>query len=188
MSRSQLAGNSAVDVSPDERFLAVGYMNGVIRLFSFPSGQLQTTFTNHKNIVFAVLYSPDGCVLSSASADGSARFWDVSTQREIAVLRGHLDCVYGAALSPDGRRLATGGGSPADAVKLWDLVAHRELLSLLGEGQHFINLTFSPDGNILVATSLDGLANFWRAPSWGEIAVAEKQNPALLFPVSSSGK
>ena len=77
-------------------------------------------------------------------------------------------------MSPDGRRLATGGSDTKDAVKLWDLVTQRELLSLPGEGQYFIYLTFSPDGNTLVAITFDGIAHVWRAPSWEEIAVAEK--------------
>jgi len=81
-------------------------------------------------------------------------------------------------LSPDSRRLATGGGSPKNAVKLWDLAAHRELLSLQGEGQAFIHLTFSPDGNTLAAVSFDGIAHLWRAPSWAEIEAAEKGQAA----------
>jgi WD40 repeat protein len=89
-----------------------------------------------------------------------------------------LGLVFSAALSPDGRRAATGGQSPRDAVKLWDLVAHRELLTLQGEGQYFIHLTFSPDGNTLAAVSLDGMAHLWRAPSWEEIKAAEKEKTA----------
>jgi WD40 repeat protein len=45
---------------------------------------------------------------------------------------------------------------------------------LTTEGQFFVNLLVSPDGNTLVATSLDGHANLWRAPSWEEIEAAEK--------------
>jgi len=118
---------------------------------------------------------PDGRGLVSTSFDGSARLWDVFARRERATLRGHVGLVYSPALSPDGRRLATGGSSPKDAVKLWDLVAHRELLSLQGEGQFFAQLGFSPDGTMLAAVSLDGIAHLWRAPSWEEIAAAEKK-------------
>jgi hypothetical protein len=37
---------------------------------------------------------------------------------------------------------------------------------------------FSPAGNTLVANSFGGLAHFWRAPSWAEIAAAEKGHVA----------
>ena len=171
----QFAGLGSVDLSPDDRFLAAGYADGAVRLFRFPSGQHETTFKNHRAAVVGVLFSPDGRGLFSTSYDGSARLWDVFARRELANLRGHSGIVCSPALSADGRRLATGGSSPKDAVKLWDPEAHRELLSLPGEGQFFAHVAFSPDGNTLVAVSLDGMAHLWRAPSWEEIAAAEKK-------------
>jgi WD40 repeat protein/predicted Ser/Thr protein kinase len=171
---NQSAGILSVDLSPDDRLLAAGYQDGSVKLSRFPSGQHETTFTNHQAHVTGVLFSPDGRELVSTSFDRSVRLWDVSVRRELATLRGHFGLVCSAALSPDGRRAATGGTSPRDAVKLWDLVAHRELLSLQGEGQYFMHLTFSPDGNTLVATSFDGIAHLWRAPSWEEIEATEK--------------
>jgi WD40 repeat protein len=171
---NQSAGILSVDLSPDDRLLAAGYQNGAVKLLRFPSGKHETTFTNHQAHVTGVLFSPDGRGLFSTSFDSSARLWDVFAKRELATLRGHFGMVCGAALSPDGRRAATGGSSPRDAVKLWDLVTHRELLSLQGEGQHFMQVAFSPDGNSVAAVSLDGIAHLWRAPSWEEIAAAEK--------------
>ncbi len=171
---NQFAGILSVDLSADDRFLAAGYVNGPVKLFRFPSGQHETTFTDHQAPVTGVLFSLDGRELVSTGFDGSARLWDVSARRELATLRGHFGMVCSAALSPDGRRAATGGSSSRDAVKLWDLVAHRELLTLQGEGQHFLYVAFSPDGNALAAVSPGGIAHLWRAPSWEEIEAAEK--------------
>lgn len=172
---NQSAGLLAVDLSADDRLLAAGYQNGAVRLFHFPSGGHEATFTNHQAIVMEVRFSPDGRELVSTSFDGSARLWDVFARRELATMRGHFGMVCSAALSPDGRRLATGGTSPRDAVKLWDLVAHRELLNLQGEGQYFMHVAFSPDGNTLAAVTFDGIAHLWRAPTWVEIETAEKE-------------
>jgi WD40 repeat protein/tRNA A-37 threonylcarbamoyl transferase component Bud32 len=176
------------DLSYDDRLLATGYADGAVKLWQFPSGEWEATFTNHSAGVFETLFSPDGRVLISTSWDTSIRLCDVATRRKLATLRGHSSIVWGAALSPDGRRLATGGSSSRDAVKLWDLEAHRELLSLQGEGKLFMHLTFSPDGNTLAATSLDGVAHLWRAPSWAEIEAAEKRplTPATLTESTST--
>jgi eukaryotic-like serine/threonine-protein kinase len=171
---SQFRGLWSLALSSDDRFLGTGYVNGAVKVFRFPSLQLHITFTNHNGAVRGVHFSPDGRRLISTSFDGSARIWDLASRRELAALRGHFHNIMGSALTPDGRRLATGGISTREAVKLWDLAAHRELLSLPGEGLYFHDLTFSPDGNILAATSLGGVAHFWRAPSWEEIAAAEK--------------
>jgi WD40 repeat protein len=83
---------------------------------------------------------------------------------------------HGVAFSPDGRRLATGGGSSRDTVKLWDLSTHRELMTLPGQGSEFSFVVFSPDGRWLAACSrLEGKLHLWRAPSWQEIEAAEQR-------------
>ncbi len=173
---SQLASLWSVDLSPDERFLAAGYADGKVKLYGHPSGKLEAEFTGHTGPVPGVLFWANGRALASASFDGSARLWDLAARRELAdPLRGHAGMAASGALSPDGRRFATGGETPTDAVKLWDLVAHRELLTLCGEGQYFLNVAFSPDGNTLTATCLSGIAHFWHAPSWTEIEAAERR-------------
>jgi len=172
----------SVDLSPDERLLATGSTNGWIKLWSFPAGQLEATFRPDDWWVFGLRFSANGRVLVSTAPRGNVQLWDVLARRELEPLPGHLGGSWGVAFSPDGRRLATGGGDTVggrsrDAVKLWDLATHRELLTLAGAGQLFTDLTFSPDGSTLVATCLSGTAHFWRAPTWEEIEAAEKKPP-----------
>ena len=171
---SQVGGIWSADLSPDDRLLAIGYANGLVKLWRFPSGEHEADFTGHKASVPAVLFSPDGRMLVSTSSDSSVRLWDVFTRRELAALPGHSGTVWGAAFSSDGRRLATVGSFARDAVKVWDIATRRELLTLPAEGQFFTHPTFSPDGDTLATTSLDGIAHLWHAPSWAEIEAAEK--------------
>jgi WD40 repeat protein len=163
------------DSSPDDRFLATGHISGAVKLWNFPSGRPEISFTNQAAAVCAIFFSPDGRRLVSASWDGTVRLRDLFAHREVAPLRGHTGAVGGAALSADGRRLATGGSDARDAVKLWDLATHRELLSLQAEGELlFAPVAYSPDGSTLMAVSFAGIAHLWRAPSWAEIEAAEK--------------
>jgi WD40 repeat protein len=165
----------SLDLSPDDRLLAIGCANGAVKLWRFPTGECEATFTNHAAGVYDMRFSPDGRLLVSSSQDNSVRLYDVLARRQAAELRGHFQTVWGVALSPDGRRLATGGNSSRDGVRLWDLETHRELLALPAKGNFFMHVTFSPDGNTLAATTMHGVANLWRAPSWAEIQTAEKK-------------
>ena len=174
----QVADIYWAEFSPNDRFLAIGYRTGAVRLWDFPSGQHETTFTNQVDSVSAVVFSPDGRMLASTSYDGTVSLRDLFAHREVATLRGHVGGVWSAAFSPDGRRLATGGSDARDALILWDLATQRELLSLQGEGKFFQHVAFSPDGSTLMAASFAGIAHLWRAPSWEEIEAAEKGSVA----------
>ena len=76
--------------------------------------------------------------------------WDAATGRPIPLeLDGPSDKVAGAALSPDGTRLAASIGD--HTILLWDL-ATGGLVTLEGPADHVASgVRFSPDGKRLVS-------------------------------------
>jgi WD40 repeat protein len=64
-------------------------------------------------------------------------------------LRGHRDSIDAVALSPDGKRAATGAGDRT--VRIWDLVQHTEAALITGGDETVTALAFSPDGSVLAA-------------------------------------
>ena len=72
--------------------------------------------------------------------------------------------ILGLAVSPDGKTLATAGGSPSHEgeVKLWDLATGNLTADLKGHGAWVECVAFSPDGKTLVSAG-----GFWEGP--GEI-------------------
>jgi WD40 repeat protein/tRNA A-37 threonylcarbamoyl transferase component Bud32 len=118
-------------------------------------------------------FSPDGKLFAVASTLGFARLWETATQRETATFRDFLLGVHSVAFSPDGKRLAAGGNGQ-EAIKLWDVESRQELIALEGQGSIFHPSAFSPDGNWLGSSNVNGMLHFWHAPSWAEIAAAEK--------------
>jgi len=172
-----ISGGTAV--SPDGRLLAVGTETGAVRWLNGETGELLARVAGPPGPpypVFGVAFSGDGSRVATVSIYGMVALWDPSSFRLIAAFKGHMEAAHGVGFSPDGRRLATGGGNNRDAVKLWDLSTHRELMTLPGQGSEYAFVAFSPDGRWLAACNRnEGKLHLWRAPSWAEIEAEEKR-------------
>jgi len=104
-----------VNFSPDGRILGAEDDTSV-RLWEVDTGTLWKTFNQPAN-PWGLTFSPDGGLLAVGLADGTIRLWDVTSGKEVSVLRGHTDFVSGLAFSYDGRILAS--GSLDGTVRLW---------------------------------------------------------------------
>ena len=117
-------GIRAVAISPDNRILAAGSEDGLVRLYDISNAKAPvflSSLTDHTDGVFGVVFSPDGHTLASGSADDTVRLWDVTDSRHpalLAALTGHTGNVRGVVFSPDGHTLAS--GSNDRTVRLWD--------------------------------------------------------------------
>ncbi|MCI0536792.1 MAG: serine/threonine protein kinase [Verrucomicrobiales bacterium] len=119
-------------------------------------------------------FSPDGRLFALASTLGFFKLWETDTFQEVATVGGFLLGVHSVTFSLDGKRLAAGSNAK-EAIKIWDTGSQQELITLKGRGAMFSSCAFSPDGNVLGALNSGGVLHLWRAPSWEEIAAAEKE-------------
>lgn len=122
----------------------------------------------------SIAMSPDGTLIAAGSLSGKAVLYDVATGEQKQEFHGHLNSVSGLAFSPDGLRLATGGGG-LESVKIWDIGTGQEMINLEGDGSLVSMLNFSDDGSTLIGGSPNGnhLWQMWRVPSWSEITQTE---------------
>jgi WD40 repeat protein len=157
--------------SDEKRLLIVGW-EGETSLVDLASGEVRNVRLNLREPQ-PMSFSPDGRMIALPSQRGFARLLDATTLREIATLSGFMLGVHSAVFSPDGTRLATGSNG-GEAIKLWDVASHHNLVTLEGQGSLIWRVGFSPDGDTLAAQSGRGVLNLWHAPSWAEIAAAEK--------------
>ena len=97
--------------------------------------------------------------------------------------RGHKDSLYCAALSPDGKILATGGYD--NAIKLWNVASGKELRTLDGHNGAVFELAFRPDGKVLASASGDRTVKLWNVAT-GERLDTLKESHKELYSLAFS--
>lgn len=149
---------ACVASSPDGRFIATGGHDGTVGLWGGSSLERERTLRGHSAPIMALAFSRDSRHLASASADGTARVFDLGSG-DVQVLREHTATVYAVAFSADGERVAT--GCLDSVVRLFDCTAGRLVLELRGHDDYVHDVAFSQDGSVLASSSGDGTVRLW---------------------------
>ena len=111
--------------------------------------------------------------------DGTITLLSVPKLKVIKKWKAHSSLVYGLAISPDEKTIASGGGD--QMINLWGISgliigggSTEALKSLRGHCNQIWALAFSPDGRYLASGSKDGVVNQWDLLSEGIAKFSEK--------------
>ncbi|OQS00897.1 hypothetical protein ACHHYP_02153 [Achlya hypogyna] len=119
-SENDTAGQvTALRLSGDGAFVAVGYSTGIIRIFKLSNGNIEVTLDGHKGSIECLAYGEGGALLASGSRDTDVIVWDVVSQTGLYRLRGHKDAVTSVAFVENQRTLLS--TSKDSLMKVWDL-------------------------------------------------------------------
>jgi WD40 repeat protein/serine/threonine protein kinase len=168
----------AIDFSPNGRFLvstdsAASAEMGNIRVWNMQSGEEILTLENaHDEIIYDVVYSPDGSLIASGGGDNLIRLWnaetgenlvqvlDTKTGETVDYLSGHTNWVLTLAFSSDGSRLFSSGVD--NNIGFWD-VAEQRLLGYI-QTRHLDwvrDIAVSSDDRYIVTASHDNTVKVW---------------------------
>jgi WD40 repeat protein len=122
------------------------------------------TFSDFKQAVFGMAFSPDGRHLAAAGHDGIGpkpfvvKVWDVETGQPV---RAHREStgIYSISYSPDGQWLAL--GVQDGNVKIWEARTGQAMVLVGKHDGEVRGLTFRPDGQRLASASRDGTVKVW---------------------------
>ncbi|XP_070807065.1 WD repeat and SOCS box-containing protein 2 isoform X1 [Pituophis catenifer annectens] len=148
--------------------LATGLHDGQIKVWEVETGNLLFHLVGHQDVVRDLSFAPGNpcSILVSASRDKTLRVWDLGQNgKQLKVLSGHLQWVYGCSISPDGQMLCSVAGEKS--ALLWSMKSYGLLRKLEGHQGCVASCDFSPDSALLATASYDTCVILWD-PCTGE--------------------
>jgi WD40 repeat protein len=160
----------------DGSLLATACHDGIVRIYDVAKNQVVRQITAHNKMnetaIYCLVWTKDDKQLLTGSQDKTLKLWNAATgalirefkaYQEKAFEKGHQDSVYAAAISPDGKWIASGDADRV--IKIWNAAdgsVVRDLVNpgLKGKGKEapkshpgkVYHLRFTKDGKYLVST------------------------------------
>ena len=142
--------------SPDgSRLVSTSDMAYSLRRWIVKNGKAVRLFDERASNPMHVVWTSDGQRIVSGHANGVVCFWTAASNKCDGFIQAHRSAVFSMALSPDGSRLATGGG----ILRIWDTQTG-ELLTAFGLDEQILytKIAWAGSDNQLIALET-GLEN-----------------------------
>jgi WD40 repeat protein len=162
---------------------------GLLRLWDTKANEKIIDFQPAR-IVQQMRVAPNGSMLTLMDDADTVRLWTIKkkddkyTLEEKSTLKGHkqLTCY---AISPDGKRLLTGGFDKK--VRLWDVEKDKEITFLAGHADTVTGVAFTADGAMPISWSLDGTVRLWDVETDREARVWKREGYLTCYQMSPDG-
>ena len=142
-------------VSKDGKHLLSGSQDYSMRLWETETGKEVQKFEG-KGWAWSVAFSPDETkVLSSGGVDKTMRLWKVANGKEERQYTGNTSRVYGAAFSPNGKHVASGGAEFDCTIRIYETDSGKEVRKLEGHKGWVWKIVYSPDGTKIASAGLN---------------------------------
>lgn len=166
------AGTMVATVSHDNTY----------RVWDAKSGRELHKFTapSTNNGIVKIYFQPETDYLVVAQAFDGYQVVKLGEKPEIRVIKDKM-MTYQLAFSPDGKRIATGGGG-AYGIVVWTFPEFEQVQTLLGHSDYVSSFRFSPDGRRLASISHDKSIKLWDLESGQELlTLASPPNRDVSF-------
>ena len=134
-----------------------------------PDCSLGTALPVLQQSVNDVAMTPDGSQMVAGGDGGTIHVWSMSSAEEVMVLKGHLDDIYGLAVTPDGTRVV----SCSKTVCVWDLHTGEAVFVLEGHEGKVHEVAVTPDSSKVVSTSRADGIRVWDLSTGMEVLAME---------------
>ena len=148
---------TALAWNPNGKTIATGSTDDLIHVLDASTGEVLSTYPGHTRTVTALNISGDGSRLTSASLDGTVRWW--SLQPGLNDRRSKLPAgVFGAAVFSDGSRLVVGGNM--NRLLELDLASLKPVAAIDGRPA-VLDVVLADDEQTVLTAQSDGHVEAW---------------------------
>jgi len=132
------------------------------------------TLRGHSDEVLDVSFNTTGNRLVTASADCTARVYNVMTGACIAILIGHEGEISKVQFSPNGAKIIT--ASSDRTCRLWAVETGECLQVLEGHSDEIFSCAFNYTGETIITGSKDNTCRIWRDSTFQTLGVGADPN------------
>lgn len=133
--------------NPKNNWLAVGYLDGSIRLFDLKTANCVLTFNGHKSSISCLNFDQDGVRLVSGGKDTDIVLWDLVAESGLFRLKGHKGMITQTIFMKNKNILVT--CSKDQLVKFWDLDIRHCFKTLVKHGSEVMDLFLINDQRLI---------------------------------------
>ena len=162
-----------------KEMLVTGRADWTAQTWDLRRGTPADHLEGHRGRVVDVAVSPKGQFVGTASADGTARIWDVATKRgeTTSVLIGHTNQLNSIAFSPRGLYALT--ASRDGTARVWKTDRGSTVAVLAGHDGAVGGAVFDRTGRHVLTYGEDGTARIWDSHITAELRLIEDEKVPL---------
>lgn len=143
----------AAAYSPDGKYIVSGgYQDRILKLWDGQSGAFIKDLAMLEMGPPGIMFAPDGKSVVLGAQEGRGSFacpvYAIPTGEMISRFEGHNNSVKAVAVSPDGKKAASAGGS-GNEVFLWELETGDPIKKMTGVGAPVWSVGISPDNSTI---------------------------------------
>ncbi|SCU86360.1 LANO_0C07734g1_1 [Lachancea nothofagi CBS 11611] len=154
---SKPAESAYLQYHPDTNLLAVGYNDGMIKIWDLLSRSVLMKFNGHKSAITMLRFDHTGTRLISGSKDSDIVVWDLVGEVGLYKLRSHKDSITGIWCQGEEWLIST---SKDGLIKVWDLKTQQCVETHMAHVGECWSLGVHED--LVVTASADNQLKLWK--------------------------